>query len=244
MAMHTTVTEIAADTYRISTFHFEFGLQFNQFLLIDEQPFLMHTGFRKMFGQTLEGVSRVMDPAKLRWIGFSHFEPDECGALNQWLAIAPQAQSVTGMVGNTVMMDDFADRPGRALADNDVLSLGKHRLRFLATPHLPHGWDAGLFFDDSEKTLFASDLFFQPGNPEALVETDIVQVAADTLRESLHGPLAHDLPYTPQTSGLMEKLAALEPVTLATMHGASYRGNGKQALLDLGGVLRETLGPS
>lgn len=242
MAMQTTVTEIAADTYRISTFHFEYGIQFNQFLIVDEHPFLMHTGFRKMFAQTLEGVGKVIDPARLRWIGFSHFEPDECGAMNQWLAMAPQAQPLTGMVGNMVMMEDFADRPGRAMADNEVLALGTHRLRFLATPHLPHGWDAGLFFDEAEKTLFASDLFFQPGDPPALVDTDIVQIAADTLRESLHGPLAHDLPYTPRTAGLMEKLAALEPATLATMHGASYRGDGKQALLDLSGVLRHTLG--
>lgn len=242
MTMHTTVTEIATDTYRISTFHFEAGIQFNQFLIVDEQAFLMHTGFRKMFAQTLAGVSKVIDPAKLRWIGFSHFEPDECGALNEWLAIAPQAQSLTSLVGNTVMMDDFADRPGRALVDNEVLALGKHRLRFLATPHLPHGWDAGLFFDESERTLFVSDLFFQPGNPPPLVESGIVEVAADTLRAGLHGPLAHDLPYTPHTIGMMERLAALQPATLATMHGSSYRGDGGQALLDLSGVIHDTLG--
>lgn len=241
MATHTTVTEIAADTYRISTFHSEYGIQFNQFLVVDEHPFLMHTGFRKMFTQTLDGVRQVMDPARLRWIGFSHFEPDECGALNEWLAVAPDAQSVTGLVGDMVMMNDFADRPGRALADNEILLLGRHSLRFLATPHLPHGWDAGLFFDESEKTLFASDLFFQPGNPAPLVESSLVDIAANTMRESMKGPLAHDLPYTPQTGRLMARLASLEPQTLATMHGSSFRGDGKQALLDLSAELRDIL---
>lgn len=242
MATQTTVTEIAADTFRISTFHSEYGIQFNQFLLIDEEAFLMHTGFRKMFSQTLEGVRSVMDPARLRWIGFSHFEPDECGALNDWLTVAPRAQYVTGIVGDMVMMNDFADRSGRALADEEMLNLGKHRLRFLATPHLPHGWDAGLFFDESEKTLFASDLLFQPGNPAPLVESSLVEPAVDSLRESLRGPLAHDMPYTPQTGPLLARLAALEPHTLATMHGSSYRGDGRQTLLDLSGELRNILG--
>lgn len=150
--MNSSVIEIAPDTYRISTFHPQFGIQFNQFLLVDEQPFLMHTGMRRMFGATLDGVRQVMDPARLRWIGYGHFEPDECGALNEFLAVAPQAQAVSGFVGAMVMLGDFADREARALADDEVIDTGRHRLRFLSTPHLPHGWDAGLYFDESERT--------------------------------------------------------------------------------------------
>ena len=172
--MHPTVTEIAADTYRISTFHPDYNLQVNQFLIKDDEPFLMHTGFRRMFDSTLEGVAAVIDPAQLRWIGFSHFEPDECGALNQWLAAAPRAQSVCSLVGAMVMMNDFADRPARALAEGAVLPTGRHALRFLATPHVPHSWDAGLFFDETARTLLCSDLFVQPGNPQPLFESGIL----------------------------------------------------------------------
>jgi flavorubredoxin len=240
--MQTQVTEIAADTYRISTFHHEYGLQFNQFLILDEAPFLMHTGFRKMFQSTLDGVSRVMDPARLRWIGFSHFEPDECGALNQWLSIAPQAQVLGGFVGNTVMLNDFADRPGRMLADNEILSLGRHHVRFLATPHVPHGWDAGMYFDETERTLFSSDLFFQPGNPQPMTESDIVGPASTAIQLSLQGPLAHDMPYTPYTNSTLQRLAGLTPETLAVMHGSSYRGDGGKALTELAGVLQKHLG--
>src|SRR5438270_2288369 len=141
--MKADVTEIAADVYRISTFHPEYAIQFNQFLIKDDEPFLMHTGFKRMFSGTLAGVAAVIDPASLRWIGFSHFESDECGALNEWLAVAPHSQPVCSQVGAMVTVDDFADRPSRSLGDNELLSIGTRRLRFLATPHVPHGWDAG-----------------------------------------------------------------------------------------------------
>ncbi len=148
--MNSTVTEIAPDTFRISTFNPDFGIQFNQFVVRDAEPFLMHTGLRRMFPTTLAAVRTILDPATLRWIGYSHFEPDECGALNDWLATAPSAQAVSGFVGNAVMLVDFADRPARVLADGEVLALGRHRLRYLATPHVPHGWDAGFFYDETE----------------------------------------------------------------------------------------------
>ncbi|HEX8772612.1 MAG TPA: hypothetical protein VF735_03335 [Pyrinomonadaceae bacterium] len=172
--MKSAVAEIAPDVYRISTFHPEGGMQFNQFLIKDEEPFLMHTGLKKMFSVTLEGAATVIDPARLRWIGFSHFESDECGALNEWLAVAPHAQAVCSFVGTVVTVDDFADRPARALNDGEVLEIGHHGLRFLATPHVPHGWDAGLFFDETDRTLLCSDLFFHPGDPEPLTEVDEV----------------------------------------------------------------------
>ncbi len=195
--MKASVTEIAADVYRISTFHPEYKIQFNQFLLKDAEPFLMHTGFKKMFPITLEGVRRVMDPAQVRWIGFSHFESDECGALNEWLAVAPEAQAVCSVVGAFVTVDDFADRPSRPLADNEVLNLGRHQLRFLATPHVPHCWDAGLFFEETDHTLLCSDLFFHPADPEPLIESGVVDRATEAIIGGLSGPLAKDMPYTP-----------------------------------------------
>jgi len=240
--MTTTVTEIARGVHRISTFHPDFGIQFNQFLVVDDEPFLMHTGMRKMFEATRDAVASVIDPARLRWLGYSHFEPDECGALNEWLRVAPRAQAVCSSVGAIVMLGDFADRPPRALADDEVLTLGARRLRFLATPHLPHGWDAGFFFEETDRTLFCSDLFFQPGDPEPLSEADVVGPARDAIRGGKAGPLANDVPYTARTEPTLRRLAALAPRTLAIMHGSSFRGDGGKAILELAAVMREELG--
>lgn len=240
--MATTVTEIAPDVFRISTFHPHYGIQFNQFLIRDEEPFLMHTGFRKMFAATLEGVRSVLDPASLRWIGFSHFEPDECGALNEWLRIAPRAQAVSSVVGSAVMLDDFADRPARPLADEEVLVLGRRRLRFLSTPHVPHAWDAGVFFEETDRTLLCSDLFFHGGDPEPLTESDIVARARAAILQGLAGPMPKDMPFTPYTESTLARLAALGPSTLAVMHGSSFRGDGRTALLELSAVIKELLG--
>jgi glyoxylase-like metal-dependent hydrolase (beta-lactamase superfamily II) len=238
-----TATEIAPDTFRISTFNPDYGIQFNQFLIRDDEPFLMHTGLKRMFQSTLAGVRSILDPATLRWIGYSHFEPDECGALNDWMALAPRAQALTGFVGSTVMLQDFADRPPRTLADDEVLPIGRHRLRFLATPHVPHGWDAGMFFDETEGTLFCSDLFFEPGDPVPLLEGDVVARARDALVAGVDGPLTNDLPYGPRTDRTLRRLADLAPRTLAVMHGSSYRGDGGAALLGLAKVLANVLGP-
>jgi len=239
--MESKVTEIARDVYRISTFNPDFGIQFNQFLIKDDEPFIMHTGLKKMFPITLEAVATVIDPAKLRWMGFSHFEQDECGALNEWLSVAPNAQAVCSVVGAMVSVNDFAERPARALADNEVFSLGSHRLKFLATPHFPHGWDAGLFFEESDKTLLCSDLFFHPGDPEPFTESDVVGRASTSITEGMAGPLAHDMPYTPYTDANFRRLAEPEPNTLALMHGSSFRGDGRRAILDLAGVIKEKL---
>lgn len=240
--MESKVMEIAPEVYRISTFHPDFGIQFNQFLIKDDEPFIMHTGLKKMFSITREAVATLIEPAKLRWIGFSHFEQDECGALNEWLTIAPNAQPVCSFVGAMVSVNDFADRPARALADNEVFSLGSHRLKFLATPHVPHAWDAGLFFEERDKTLLCSDLFFHPGDPEAFTETDIVGRASASITEGMAGPLANDMPYTPYTDATLRRLADLEPRTLALMHGSTFRGDGRTAILDLAGVIKEKLG--
>jgi flavorubredoxin len=240
--MKAQVSEIAPKLHRISTFHPEFGIQFNQFLLDDDEPFLMHTGMRRMFEVTRAGVASVMDPARLRWIGYGHFEPDECGALNEFLAAAPRAQAVCSVVGQMVMLNDYADRPARALADGEVLNTGRHRLRFLSTPHVPHGWDAGLFFEETNRSLLCSDLFFQPGDPAPLLESDVLGPAREAIVVGASGPLANDVPYTPHTDATLRRLAALEPRTLAVMHGASYRGDGRAALLGLADAYRELLG--
>jgi flavorubredoxin len=240
--MQSIVTEIAPEIYRISTFHPEFGIQFNQFLVKDEEPFLMHTGMKKMFPTTLEAVSTVIDPAKMRWIGFSHFESDECGALNEWLKIATQAQPVCSFVGAVVMVNDFADRPARPLADGEVLQAGRHRLQFLSTPHVPHCWDAGLFFEETDRTLLCSDLFFHPGEAEPVTESDIVGRARESIIQNLSGPMAKDMPFTPYTDATLRRLADLKPRTLALMHGSTYKGDGGRALAELAGVVKETLG--
>jgi flavorubredoxin len=239
--MQSKVTEIAAGTYRISTFHPDYKIQFNQFLIKDDEPFLMHTGFKRMFQTTLEGVASIIDPANLRWIGFSHFESDECGALNAWLGAAARAQALCSFVGAMVMVNDFADRAPRPLSDGEVLQTGKHRIRFLSTPHVPHSWDAGLFFDETDRTLLCSDLFFQPGDPKPLIESGIVERARDAMQGALTGPLANDMPYTPYTDSTLQRLAALKPTTLAAMHGSSFRGDGRKAILDLAVVVKDLL---
>jgi len=240
--MKTTVTEIAPDTYRISTFSEPYGMQFNQFLIKDAEPFLMHTGMRAIFPAVKDAVRSVLDPATVRWIGWSHFEADECGSLNEWLAVAPRAQAVCNLVGALVNINDFTGRESRVLADDEILSLGRHRLRFLSTPHVPHAWDAGLFFDETEKTLLCSDLFFHAGDPEPLTETDIVGRAKAAMVANRTGPFANDMPYTPYTRATIERLAALDPKTLALMHGSSFHGNGRKAILELAGVIDEVLG--
>lgn len=241
--MSTSVSEIASDVFRLSTFAPDYGIQFNQFLVRDDEPFLMHTGFKRDFDSIRSALASLLDPARLRWIGFSHFESDECGALNEWLTTAPDAQAVCGVVGAVVNLADFAVRPARALEDGEVLATGRHRLRYLATPHVPHGWDAGLFFDETTRTLFTSDLFFQPGQPEPLITGDIVAAAREALLGGQSGPLANDMPYTPYTDATLQRLAALEPRILATMHGSSFSGDGARAVRELAGVIRKALAP-
>jgi len=179
----------------------------------------------------------------LRWIGFSHFESDECGALNEWFRVAPRAQAVCSFVGKVVMLDDFADREVRALANGETLEIGRHRLEFLATPHVPHCWDAGLFFDGTERTLFCSDLFFHPGDPAPVTESDVVGPARDSMVKGLSGPMSNDMPFTPYTEATLERLAALGPRTLALMHGSTFTGDGSAAIHGLARVIRDTLGP-
>src|SRR5947208_6796757 len=154
-----TTTEIAPEIYRLAVFVPEINLEFSHFLVRDEEPLLFHAGLRSLFPLLRDEMSRLIDPSKLRHIGFSHFESDECGALNQWLEQAPSAQPVCGLVGAMVSVNDFSIRPARVLTRDDLLETGRYRFRFLPAPHVPHGWDAGVLFEVSEKALFCSDLF-------------------------------------------------------------------------------------
>jgi flavorubredoxin len=192
-----------------------------------------------MFPAVREAVATLIDPASLRWISWSHFEVDECGALNEWLQVAPNAQAVCSIVGALVNMSDFADRPARGMAADERLSTGQYQFRFRPTPHLPHGWDAGVLFEETQRTLLCSDLFHQNGDVEALTESDIVDRARQSLLEYQAGPLMDYQPYTPQTKRLLYELAALQPKTLAAMHGSTFAGDGAQALRDLAVVMRE-----
>lgn len=236
------VHEIGADVYRLSGFVPEFDLQFNHFLLLDDEPMLYHTGLRGMFGELREAMAKVMDPAKLRWIGFSHFESDECGSLNRWLEIAPHAQPVCSEVGAAVSVNDFAIRAPRGLKDGEILETGGRRYRFCRTPHLPHGWDAALMFEESSGILLCSDLFHQAGQVEPITESDVVGRSAQAMREYQAGILADYAPYTHYTESSFRKLADLRPATLAIMHGSAFRGDGRQALLDLAVEFKNVFG--
>lgn len=240
----TTTTEIAPDLFRISTYVPEFDLQFNQFLVRDEQPLLFHTGLRALFPGVREAVASLIDPASLRWIGFSHFEADECGTLNEWLVVAPGAQALCSVTGAMVSVNDYAHRPPRPMEHDEVLETGRNRFRFRWTPHVPHCWEAGLLFEEVHGTLLCSDLFTHSGDAEPLVTSDLVDRARSSIVQFESGPLANAYPFTRQTEPTLNALADLEPKTLATMHGAAYQGDGARALRELAGVMREVLGPA
>ena len=242
MTDRATVAEIAPDHYAISIYVPEFKLRFNHFLIKDEEPLLFHTGMKHMFPLVRDAVARVIDPATLRWISFSHFEADECGALNNWLAVAPHAEPVCGLVGALVSVNDFVGRQARMLAQDDILKTGKYRFRFRQTPHVPHNWEAGLLFEEVTRTLLCSDLFSHEGDVELVTESDIVERAKRALIEGQKGPFANAYPYTPLTKPIMQGLADLRPKHLALMHGSSFVGDGEQALRDLATTMREILG--
>lgn len=236
------IDEIAPDVYRIALYNKATDFQFASFLVKDEEPLLYHTNLRRAFPEVREAVATLVDPATIRWVGFSHFEPDECGAMNEWLAIAQRAEPLCSFVGARVCMADFCDRPARVLAKDERLDTGHHRFRVLQTAHVPHGWDASLLFEETGRTLFVSDLFGQGGRNEPLTESDIVGRAGDYTRRQATGPMAHAMPYTPRTAPILEELAVLEPQTLAAMHGSSFHGDGAAAIRDLSAMLAETIG--
>jgi flavorubredoxin len=229
--MTTRLDEIADGIFRISTFVPEVappaGFAFNQYLVLAEHPLLFHTGHRHLFPAVRDAVARLIPLGRLRWIGFGHVEADECGAMNLWLAASPRAEIVHGATAVDVSLNDLADRPPRTLADREAIDLGGKRVRYLDTPHTPHGWDAGLLLEETTGTLLCGDLFTQTGRTPALVSGDIVGPAAAA--EDLFGFSS----LHPAMGATIRGLASLAPTTLALMHGPAFAGDGAAALLAL-----------
>jgi flavorubredoxin len=229
--MTTTLDEIASGIYRISTFVPEVappaGFAFNQYLVLGDEPLLFHTGQRMLFPAVSEAVARLIPLERLRWISFGHVEADECGAMNLWLAAGPNAEVAHGETGVDVSLNDLADRPPRKLADGEVIDLGGKRVRYVDTPHTPHGWDAGVMYEETTGTLLCGDLFTQTGRTGALTHGDIVGPAAAA--EDLFGFSS----LHPEMGATIRRLATLAPRTLALMHGPAYSGDGAASLLAL-----------
>jgi flavorubredoxin len=226
--METRVDEIADDIYRLSTLVTEAapgGFSFNQFVVRADEPLLFHCGPRQMFPLVSEAASRIVPLESFRWITFGHVESDELGSMNDWLAVAPNAEVAHGAIGCLVSLNDMADRPPRQLEDGEVIDLGGKRVRHIDTPHVPHNWEARVLYEETTNTLLAGDLGSQAGDGPAVTDGDIVGPALET--EDLF--LASSL--TPALAPTMRKLAELQPTTLAIMHGPSYAGDG-------GGTLR------
>ncbi|HKE96914.1 MAG TPA: hypothetical protein VKB34_21585 [Povalibacter sp.] len=228
----TNIREVADGIYRINTPVVLPGdagqFSFNQYLIVDDAPMLFHTGQRQLFPLVREAIETVIPVAKLRYLGLSHFEADECGAMNSFLAVAPQAVPVCSQVAAMVALTDFADRAPRALADGEDLVLGRHTLRWFDTPHMPHSWECGLMMDMSTRTFFCGDLFTQGGTGEvALTESDILGPS-----ESFRMPMDY-YAHTPGTGAILERLARERPTTLACMHGSAWRGDGARLLREL-----------
>lgn len=233
--METVVDEIAPNIFRLSTFISDANFMFNQFLVVDDEPLLFHTGLRALFPLVSEAVETVMPVARLRWITFGHVEADECGSMNQWLAAAPNAQVAHGAMGCIVSVNDLADREPRPLQDGEVIETGQRRLRRVETPHLPHGWDAGVLFEETTSTLLCGDLFTAIGQSPASTEQEITGAALAA--EDVFGATC----LTPSTGPTIRSLAALTPSTLGLMHGPAYTGDCVQALHELASAYDERL---
>ncbi|KUH82174.1 MULTISPECIES: hypothetical protein [unclassified Mycobacterium] len=225
--METIVDEIGPGIYRLSTFVpgiTEQGFTFNQFLLTGDEPFLFHCGHRQLFGSVSEALNRVVPLEKLRWIAFGHVEADECGAVNLLLDAAPNAEVIHSALACMVSLVDLCDRPPVVAPEDGVHDIGGHRLRFIGTPHVPHNWEAGLWFDETTSTLLAGDLFTHVGAGPAVTENDVVEPALAAEE------VFHATGLTTNLQPMLHMLADLQPTTLALMHGASYAGDGGRQL--------------
>jgi flavorubredoxin len=229
--MQTKIDEIADGIYRLSTFVPEVappaGFTFNQFLIAADEPLLFHTGPRGMFPLVAEAVGTILPVESVRWITFGHVEADECGSMNMWLTAAPQSQVAHGALGCMVSLDDMCDRPPRPLADGEVIDLGGKRVRHLDTPHVPHGWEARVLYEETTNTLLCGDLLSQVGGTTPLTSDDLVgpAMAAEGMFRSSS--------MAPDTGDVMRRLGDLAPTTLAVMHGSSFSGDGRRVLHDL-----------
>lgn len=231
--METRVTEVAAGVHQLTTHVAEMDLGFNQYLVVGEEPLLFHTGMRGIFPAVSLAVSGVVPLPSLRWLSFGHVEADESGAMNQFLAVSPNATVAQGLIGCMVSIQDLADRPARPLGDGEVLDTGGHRLRWIDTPHVPHGWEAGLMFDETTGTLFCGDLFTRWGRYEPSTDDDIVAPALAADARSDFGSWS----LRPTTGPTIRALADLDVTALALMHGPTYTGDCKTALLELADAL-------
>lgn len=234
----TNVHEIADGIYRINTPVVieggPGGFSFNQYLVVDDEPLIFHTGPRKMFPLVREAVASVLPVESLRYISFSHVEADECGSLNEWLAAAPNALPLCGSVAALVSINDLADRPARALADGETLSLGKHSVRWFDTPHLPHAWECGFLMEERSLTLLCGDLFTQGGaDLPALTESDILGPSEAFRRQMDY------FSHTRNARAMLDRLASIKPATLACMHGSAWRGDGATMLRALADALAQ-----
>ena len=232
----TNIHEVADGIYRINTpVVIEGGLggfSFNQFLIVDDAPLLFHTGPRKLFPLVREAVANVLPVERLRYIGFSHVEADECGSLNEWLAVAPQSSPLCGKVAALVSIDDMADRPARALVDGETLTLGKHTVRWFDTPHLPHAWECGFLMEEQTRRLLCGDLFTQGGAEHPpITESDILG-PSEAFRQAMDY-----YSHTQNARAMLEKLASAKPTTLACMHGSTWKGDGEKLLRALADAL-------
>jgi flavorubredoxin len=232
----TNVHEVADGIYRINTpvsmGGGPGGFSFNQYLITDDEPLLFHTGPRKMFPLIHEAVSSVLPVGRLRYIAFSHVEADECGSLNEWLAVSAEAIPLCGKVAALVSVNDLADRPPRALADGEALSLGKHAVRWFDTPHLPHAWECGYLMEELTRTLLCGDLFTQGGaGHPAVTELDILE-PSEAFRQKMDY-----YSHTKNGEAMLERLASVGPRTLACMHGSAWRGDGAAMLRALAKAL-------
>ena len=227
--------EVADGIYRFSTFVPDAGIVFNQFLVDADEPLLFHAGMRGLFPLVAEAMAGVIPVERLRWISFGHYEADECGAMNEWMALAPNAQVAHTALGVMVSVADQASREPRPLADGEVIDLGGKRVRHLSTPHVPHGWDAHVLFEETTSTLLCGDLFTHLGDGPALTSNDVLDAAA--VAEDVFGATA----LTPNTAPTIRALADLRPTTLAIMHGSSYTGDASGALLGLADFYEQRL---
>ncbi len=232
----TNVHEVADGIYRIDT-PVEIpggGFSFNQYLVVDDEPLLFHTGPRRMFTVVREAVETILPAASLRYVALSHVEADECGSLNEWLAAAPGARPVCGAVAAMVSIEDIADRPPRAMKDGESLSLGRHRMTWFDTPHMPHAWECGFMMEETTRLLLCGDLFTQGGAKlPPLTESDILGPS-----EAFRLQLDY-YSHTTRAVPLLERLAGAAPTTLACMHGSAWRGDGAALLRALGESLAD-----
>jgi flavorubredoxin len=234
--MTTHIDEISDGIYRISTpvppTVIPGGFTFNQYLIVDEEPVLFHTGLRKLFPVVREAIGRVIPVERLRYIGLSHFEADECGAMNEFLAVAPRAEPLCGEVAGLVSVNDVADRPARILMDGETLKLGKHTIRWIDAPQVPHAWECGFLFEEQTRTLLCGDLFTQGGDTHPPVTESDILTPSEEFRKMMDY-----YSNSTQAGPILKRLAATRPQTLACMHGSAWKGDGERLLTDLGAAL-------